>query len=338
LINIKINTNYVRKILSIIRNEDTNRRNINKIIWCSESFNIYLHDKTLGRKSTPKVFKYELLNLHKENQQEGIYCLNDIKDKLNDIENCILEIENKEDFLLNVIPKKIEKYVALDNFSRIRAVLYPVGFDGGFSLMPRVIFMNVRKYSKDFESFTSIFAHEVYHARKRKFSFFTKFTYNQYFCKDRHYHKTLGWIVEEGIASLIELGTEMDYTSLSSVTPKELDKIEGYFKILNTILINDVSKNQRIEEIVKEYHVNKYILNYVVGYWIAKSVFEYSGIGGLNWWTINHDYKNVLKLYILSCKSKSENSYLDKEIEKMILDKTSYNTTSEQRSTDKVKV
>lgn len=312
---IQLDTKYMKKIIEVFRGD----RSYRSLLMDKDSLILYIHDKTLGRKSNPKYLKKAFENFQSGKPECGVYGLYEVEKHLDELESFAFVVDNSSSELEAYAINRLKPYVSMKYFKNVKGILYPFGRDGGFALLPKSFYMNVQTFKNDFESFKPVYAHEIYHARKRHVMKFLKFFLSQFLSKERSLTRELGWIIEEGIASLVELGVDLEYIPLSSITPHELEHIEDHFNIVNMRILNDPDYKEKVEAIVEKNRINQYLYKYQVGYYIARKVYLSAGITGLNHWTEDCNYKSVMKIYIESCRSTDEKTYLDESIENIIM-------------------
>lgn len=315
---IQLDTTYMRKVIDIFKG----RRNYRSLLMLRDSWMIYLHDKTLHRKSGPRYLKQAFKRYFKGDHEDVIYGLKEIEKHLKCLENFIDIVEDSAIELEEYAIHRLSTFMDVKGFKKVKGILYPFGRDGGFALLPNTFYMNVQTYKNDFESFKPVYAHEIYHARKRKLGKFIRFYLSQFFSNEKRLSKELGWIIEEGIASLVELGVDSEMTPLSAVTAHELECIEDHFNIVNMKILNDSNYHKKVEESINKRKWNHYLYKYQVGYYIAREVFLFAGKKGLDHWTENSDYKSVMRIYIESCRASNKTTYLDESIQKAIMKRT----------------
>ena len=80
------------------------------------------------------------------------------------------------------------------------------GCDGGFTAFMKKIYINFGKYIENIEEFEKVLAHELYHSRYLKFYKKAFLILKMSLYTEKAMYETLGRILEEGIACLIQHG------------------------------------------------------------------------------------------------------------------------------------
>ncbi|PHS32061.1 MAG: hypothetical protein COA82_09625 [Alkaliphilus sp.] len=282
---------------------------------------IFFHDRMLNRKSNSKIFKKELNKVLQDKDYKGSYRLSEIKENNDDIEELITYFKTNRDSINEKIMTTVSRYIDSENFDKINVILYAGGSDYGFCLLPKNLYINVGMFIKNTEAMIATLSHEMYHARKIKYFSYIKLYCSKVFTKEKHFNIIFSEIIEEGIAALIEYGTEHQYYDNSIVSLEELENAREYFGILNDVVlrISEMTSAGQVKLEMKNYRRKRGNLCYVVGYILAKRVYDEVGTKGLNIWSKNYLCKEFMKKYLLSCKKNGIKSNFDPIIEETIM-------------------
>ncbi|MGV8147349.1 MAG: DUF5700 domain-containing putative Zn-dependent protease, partial [Alkaliphilus sp.] len=133
---------------------------------------------------------------------------------------------------------------------------------------------------------------------------YIKSYYSKVFTKEKYFNIIFSEIIEEGIATLIEYGTEHQYYNNSILSLEELENAREYFGILNDVFlrVSEVTSARQVKLEMRNYRRKRGNLCYVLGYIFAKRVYDEMGIEGLNIWSRGYLCKEFMKVCLLSCK------------------------------------
>src|SRR5699024_7618804 len=183
----------------------------------------------------------------------------------------------------------------------------------GFTIFMKNVYVNLGRYIGNMEEFEKVLAHELYHGRKlewyKKFYLILKMNMDN----EKPMFETLGRIFEEGIACLIQHGVKLSKDDpIETLTRRKLILSQEAFGDLDKVLLS--IKNGR-----PNYQLIASLDVYVLGYKIIRILYENKGIYILDEWTINYNYKKIIKEYVFICKEKKITTGFRKDIDKWLL-------------------
>lgn len=126
-------------------------------------------------------------------------------------------------------------------------------------------------------------------------------------------YSTLGRILEEGIACLVQHGTNFKIDDpIGTLTNRDMFLSKEHFKILNESMISIKNGDPDYGKI---YRINVYVLGYI----ISKTIYENGDKSILDEWTVNFNYIKPIRRYIEICKKNKRHSGFYREIEDWLL-------------------
>ena len=157
-----------------------------------------------------------------------------------------------------------------------------------------------------------LLAHEFYHARIN----FTNEMHEKInimaMTNENCLEVITSYILEEGIATLLQ---KEDRESASFVTKQDFENVNKYFAELDKIIKNIIFNDKPTKELFS--FIGPPI--YVVGYYVAKTLYDHGGKETLNLWTTQFDYKRCIKIFIETTRAKDNTLRFSKEVEELLL-------------------
>lgn len=271
------------------------------------------HEKELNRRTNKKIIKEELERVILYSDYEDPYEFYMLKRNIYSLKKSVEYIKANEREIINNALFRVYRFVP--NEVPIKPNIYIIagGCDGGFTAFMKKIYINFGKYIENIEEFEKVLAHELYHSRYLKFYKKAFLILKMSLYTEKAMYETLGRILEEGIACLIQHGLILSKDDpIGTLTSRDLVLYKEHFELLNAALLSIKEKKPDYRLIVK-------IDVYVIGYIIARVLYEEEGMHILNEWTFNYDYKKPVKKYIETCYKKKVTTGFMKEIEKWLL-------------------
>ncbi|WP_352405112.1 DUF5700 domain-containing putative Zn-dependent protease [Sporanaerobacter acetigenes] len=303
----------VEYILNILEDDKFDDKKLKKYLSSKEGKLFLKHEKELRRKTNSLTIEEELRKVVEDENYKDPYEFYILKDNIEEVKKNLQFIKKNEDIIFENVLKQLYKYIPESIKVDPNIVLYAGGVDGGFAIFTKNVYINFIKYIGNIDEFEKILAHEFYHARQipigKKVSLILKMS----FYSKKALYDTLGRLLEEGIASLVEHGTDFVRDDpVGTLTHREILFYKEHFNILNRALLS--IKNGK-----PDYNLIYKINVYVLGYIISKTIYEREGTSILNKWTVDFDYKIPIKKYIEICEIEGKPSEFDIDVENWIM-------------------
>lgn len=243
--------------------------------------------------------KKELIKIIEEEAYEDKFQFYQIKEKIPQLLEDIEYIKKYQGLIIDKALERVYKIVPEEMEIHRDIYLYAGGVDGGFTLNRSRVFINYSKYIGKEEDFIKILSHELYHSRIIPLRYKLKFTLRTIPKNKRYAYNILGKLLEEGIASLIQHGAILNKDHLmGKLTGRNLAHIREQFNILNSILI-DARYGNFDKTKLKNLNV------YSTGYLIVTTVYKQAGVLPLDSWTMNLDFRGIIRTYNELCIKKN---------------------------------
>lgn len=270
-----------------------------------ELFNIFIetkgakgfidHENTMGRKVDKLDIREELKKLIENDGYEDKYNFIKIKSNLKELRNDIEYLRRNSNIIINLALKRVYEIVPEEVKILTNICLYIGGIDGGFTINRKDVYINYGNYIGEREEFIKILSHELYHSRQVSFKYRLRFILKFILKRNRQAYSLLGKIIEEGIACLIQHGTFLNKDDpTGNLTRKNLSLSKKQFELLNDILL-DIKYERPFSRKLRELNI------YAIGYIIASTVYNEEGVLILDNWTLNLDFRTIIKKYMELC-------------------------------------
>ncbi|HHV26720.1 hypothetical protein FYJ27_04610 [Anaerosalibacter bizertensis] len=308
----KVITDGIDIIIDFLKESNFNEKKFKDYI-SSPQMKIFLkHEKRLKRDTNKKKIKNELKRVFLNEKYDDDYGFSILKRNIVQLEKDINYIKENEREIFERVCIQVYEYLPKNIEVDPNIIIYLGGFDGGFATFTKDVYVNIGRYIGNLKEFEKLLAHECYHARKipfkRKVSLFFKMS----FYPEKAMYDTLGRILEEGIACLVQHGVNFcNDDPIGTLTSRDMLLSKEYFEILNESLLSIKNENPDYNLICK---INPYVLGYI----ISKTIYKHKGIVVLNEWTINFNYKDPIKTYIDICRDKDISSGFSTEVEEWL--------------------
>lgn len=309
----KIITNGMDIIIDFLKESSFDEKKFIKYIY-SPQMKIFLkHEKRLNRYTDKEIVEEELKKVFSNKKYEDAYGFSTLKKNIFQLEKDIEYIKENEKKITERACKEVYKYLPKELEINPDIILYIGGLDGGFATFTKDVYINIGRYIGKLKEFEKVLAHEFYHARrisvKRKLSLFFKIN----FYPEKGMYSTLGRILEEGIACLVQHGTNFKIDDpIGTLTNRDMFLSKEHFKILNESMISIKNGDPDYGKI---YRINVYVLGYI----ISKTIYENGDKSILDEWTVNFNYIKPIRRYIEICKKNKRHSGFYREIEDWLL-------------------
>lgn len=307
-----INTDSIELLIKIFK-KDKLDENLYKAFMGTKGVREFLsHEKIMGRPVSIRDFKGEIKRAVENSDYEDGYGFYVFKNNLGRIEEDIKDIKRSVNPIIKEAKRKVYKVVPKSMPISTDIKLYWGGMDGGFTLKRREIYINYRRYFGNREEFIKILSHEMYHARKISIKNRGKFLLGTILKENRLLYKTVGRIVEEGLALIVQHGPDLKKDDITeTLTKSNLVLVREEFNILNDVLW-DIKAGEGSVKV-------KYLNIYVIGYFIISLIYKERGIGSLNYWTVDLNYRRIIKEYVEICNKKGISPNIEGAIIRWIL-------------------
>lgn len=253
------------------------------------------HENTMGRKVDKRDIREELVRLIENDGYKDKYFFYQIKNHLKELKNDIEYLIKNNKLVIDLALKRVYEIVPEEVKIVTNIYLYTGGIDGGFTINRKYVFINYGNYIGEREEFIKILSHELYHSRYVTYKHRAKFILKSISKKNRHPYSILGKIIEEGIACLIQHGTFLKKDDpTGSLTRRNLSLSRKQFNLLNEILL-DIKYERPFNKKIKELNI------YLIGYIIVSTVYNEEGVLILDNWTLNLNFKEIIKKYMELC-------------------------------------
>lgn len=305
----RLNNEMMEILIALLRKDSFDEKLFYQFSNLKQVKDLINHDKILNRKTSVDSLKNSLINaINGNNDDDQCYMFNDVRKNLDELEKIIQRINNQKKILTNNIFTEIEPYAPKEPFQDCTYYFYAGGIDGGFSEKSGEIYINIHNLLRSPDELEGILVHEFYHARKHPFEISDFFVFD--FSQDNYLKTTFNFIFEEGIATLIQL----EYRKRG----EKFNNNYEYMKILSDSIEDIYSKNEPPEKSMANFF-NNFDHMYVVGYWLAHTLYNHGGKETLNYWTLEYDYKKCLKIFIEESRKGKIKSGFSKEVEDYLL-------------------
>jgi hypothetical protein len=300
-------------LISLYKNNYFDEKKYKEWINTHEMKEFLRHERALNRNTSKSILKREILKVLKDSSYEDMYGYFRIKRNIEQIEKDYNYINDNWEIIVNNALKRL--YSIIPEWVEINPQIFLLagGVDGGFCIFGKRIYINLIKYIGKIEEFEKVISHEMYHIRKNPFRRKKSWIKNMYFYPEKYLYELFGRILEEGIACLIQ--HEANFIAddpAGTLTKENMNFAEEEFKKLNEMLIF-VKKGK------PQYFSFQRLNAYVIGYKIAKFLYEKDGLFILNKWTLDYNYKEPIKKYIEVCRESNVNSGFTRNVEEWIL-------------------
>ena len=253
------------------------------------------YQNSIGKSKDKTQIKEELKRVVENKTYEDKYEFIKLKKNLKLLKLDIKYIKKNSHIIIEKALKEVYKIVPKQMPIRSNIYLYSGGIDGGFTINRKDIFINYGRYIGEREEFIKILSHEMYHSRQLPIESKIIFMFKLISKKNRLLYESIGKIIEEGIACLIQHGANLEKDDLTgSLTRRNLLFAKDEFELMNNILINIKSGKTNSKN-------NKYLNIYVIGYLIVSYLYKEKGVIILDDWTINLNFRRIIREYIELC-------------------------------------
>ena len=312
---VEIITEGVELLYDLICSNYFDEKKYKRYINTMETKIFIKHENEVGRNTNKQILERELRKVLEDETYEDLYGFYIIKKNIDEFKNDIEYIKENNDEILNNVLTRVYKFLPSWMKVNPKIILYAGGEDGGFATFTKNVYVNLGKYIGRKEEFEKVLAHEFYHTRhisfQKKITLFIKTS----LYPEKAMFDTLGRVLEEGIACLVQQGINFDIDDpVGTLTKRDILLSKEHFDMLNSALLS-------IKEERPNYNIIYKISVYVLGYIIARTLYENDGIFILDEWTVNFDYKKPIKRYVKLCREKNKPSGFARGIENWLLDK-----------------
>ena len=297
---------------NILKQNTFNEKEFNRFIKTKGTQGFILHQKNMGNEINIETIKKELNKVIVDESYQDRYDFYLIKRNIKKIHEDIKYIKENGELIVNKALKEIYKIVPKDMKISTNIYLYIGGTDGGFTINRRKVFINYGKYIGQSEELIKILSHELYHSRHLSLKNRLILMFKMISKTNRFIYESIGKSIEEGIACLVQHGSFLKKDDpIGTLTRRNIVFIKDELDLLNNILLNIKNDQLRYKDIRK--------LNiYVIGYHIVRTVYNNEGVFVLDDWTVNLEYRKIMRKYVEICKKKDLISGFTKEIEEWI--------------------
>ncbi|MCR2045203.1 hypothetical protein NSA23_13920 [Anaerosalibacter massiliensis] len=300
-------------VIDFLKESNFNEKKFKQYI-SSPQMKIFLrHEKRLKRQTNKETVKKELKRVFLNEGYEDNYGFYVLRRNIIQLEKDVKYVKENEKEIIKRVSTHVYKYLPDKMEINPNIVIYIGGLDGGFATFTRDVYINIGRYIGNLKEFEKVLAHEFYHARhisiKKKAVLFFKINFHP----EKVMYDSLGRILEEGIACLVQHGSSFHIDDpIGTLTNRDMLLSKDYFEILNRAL-------QSIKDEKPDYRLICRINPYVLGYIISKTIYKDKGLPILDEWTLNFNYKKPIKTYINICRKKGKPSGFNSEIEEWII-------------------
>ena len=269
------------------------------------------HERTRGRDIN---IREELEKLISNSNYRDSYGLYKIKENIKSLEKDIKNIKLQEKYIIEKSMEKVYKIIPKYIKVRCKIYLFLGGEDGGFTVSRNRIYINYIYYIDNMEELIKIMSHELYHSRNISYKNRIYFSIKTAFSEYNKIYEIIGKIIEEGIASLVQHGPILKTDDLTNtINKRDLLFIAKEFKLLNEIIL-DIKEKRKFNKKLEKLNI------YSLGYYIISTIYNTDGVLILDNWTVDLEYREILKRYIEICGGIGIASGFNKNIEKLIID------------------
>ena len=270
------------------------------------------HERELRRNTSPQIIKNEMKRVINNPKYKDSYDFYKLKENLISVKEELEYIQLNEETIISSVLEQVYKFIPRWVEIRPDITLYAGGIDGGFATFTKDVYINYIKYIGNLNEFKKVLAHEFYHARKVPINKKIELFFKMNFYNGRAKYDSLGRIFEEGIACLIQHGVNLNVDDpVGTLTKRDIILKKEHFAVLNHALYS-------IKKGTPDYNLINKINIYTLGYIVSKTIYEQNSSISLDEWTINFNYKALIKRYIEICKQNGITSGFDRDIEKWL--------------------
>lgn len=253
------------------------------------------HENIMGRKVDHIDIEDELRKAVKNNNYKDKYEFYRIKRNLKQLKKDIEFFKDINGLAVKLALERVYRIIPEEIKIKNNIYLYVGGVDGGFTVNRKDIFINYVNYIGQKKEFIKILSHELYHSRDITLINKIKLSIKNMSSEKRYLYGILGKAIEEGIACLIQHGAILEKDDLTgNLTRRNLFLTNEQFDILNDILM-DIKFGKYSNKKINELNT------YSIGYIIVSTVYNEKGPSILNDWTINLEFRRIIKAYIELC-------------------------------------
>jgi len=296
-----IDTKFLEVECQLLKQEILDERIYNHLCKSKTAHAFFFHERLLNRNINKDNLKCILDKwyLQRNNAKEDFYGIRNIHENIDRITEIIYYLKKEAEQLNKKITERLAKYTDSKVHKNITVHLYGLGYDGGFALVGNNIYINMALLIKFDNELEDIIAHEIYHIRKKRYKgllrryFFNIQSYNKNNYKEKMYYE----IAEEGIATLIEFNELKESSHMLS--SEKIENAEKYLSEFEELIKSIHNEKVSLKELIVFYQNNN--LSYVIGYHVAKKIFNVYGKNGLDVWSIHNNLEDYLNLYKSTC-------------------------------------
>lgn len=308
----EIVTEGVEYAIDLFKEEYFDEKKFKKYINSSDMKIFIEHEVDLGRRTNKNILEQEIRKIFLDDKYEDPYEYNIVKKNILKIEEELFFIKKNKDEIFEKALLRVYRFIPKNVEIEPKVILYLGGIDGGFASFSKNVYINLSKYIGNLEEFKKVLSHEFYHVRKVPFLKKVGVFIRTSIYPERLMYDTIGRILEEGTACLIQHGLKFNVDDpVGNLTKRDLFLSKEHFELLNKSL-------ETIAAGKPDYNLILRINIYLIGYIIIKTLYNNDGIDILNCWTLNYDYKIPIKRYIEICKESDISSGFSKEIENFL--------------------
>lgn len=309
-----LNIDCILKLIEILEQDIFDEKAFNRFLKTKGTKGLLEHENYIGRKADKDEIREELKKIIKYGKYEDRYQFYRLKKNLNQLRLDIYYIKENDELIIRKALKRVYKIIPDTMEIKANICLYAGGTDGGFTINRNNVFINYGKYIGQREEFINILSHELYHSRNISIQSRIKFMWRLIFRKNRIIYGLLGKSIEEGIACLIQHGATLKVDDLTgNLTRRNLVLSNRQFDLLNKILL-DIKSDKPYKKKIKNLNI------YVIGYLITTVIYTEEGTSTLDEWTIDLEFKNIIKKYIKLCNMNGISSGFKDELIGWIID------------------
>lgn len=292
-----LNIDFVIALVELLDRDFFDEEKFNRFIITKGARRFIEHENIMGRYVHIKDIKDELRNLMEYKNYEDKYDFYILRSNLDTLKRDIDYFRNNGEKIVKMSLNRVYRIIPENMKVKTDIYLYAGGPDGGFTVNRKDVYINILNYIGEREEFIKILSHELYHSRKVALRSKLQFNSQLISKKKRYAYGILGRIIEEGIACLIQHGPILfkdDRTG--TLTRRNLSISQTHFDMLNNMLL-DI-------KLGKFHRINLNSLNiYAIGYTIVTAIYNQNGTVLLDQWTVNLNFRDIIKEYIALCKN-----------------------------------
>lgn len=291
-----LNIDYIIVLAELLDKDFFDEEIFNRFIITKGTKRFIEHENIMGRIVSIKDIEDELRRLIEYEGYKDKYDFYILKNNLDILKRDIHYLSNHGEKIVKLSLDRAYRIIPENMDVKTDIYLYAGGPDGGFTVNRKEVYINFLNYIGEREEFIKILSHELYHSRKISLGNKLKFNSQLIFKRNRYAYSLLGRIIEEGIACLIQHGPILikdDRTG--NLTRRNLSLSKVHFDKLNEMLLNI--------KLGRFHNVKFNSLNvYAIGYIIVTIIYGQSGSLLLDQWTVNLNFRVIIKEYMRLCK------------------------------------